>query len=106
MNSKANPQRGPAVALAQLIIEHPELPVATWTVEDTGTLHGHLHSHSFDELDSYAALMGGSIRPGRDYEFRGQLMRPHRLAAMWRDVEVTVVVTLPVSAALPVAVSA
>lgn len=100
------PQLGPAVALVQLLQEHPELPVATWTVEDTGTLHGHLHSHSFDELNAYAELMGGGIRPGRDYEFRGQTVRPHRLATMWRDVEVTLVVVLPVGADVSAAVAA
>lgn len=105
MNVDRIPQLGPAVALVQLLTEYPELPVATWTVEDTGSLHGHLHSQSFAELDSYAALMGGSVRPGRDYEFRGQLVRPHRLATKWRDVEVSLVVVLPVGAELPVAVS-
>jgi hypothetical protein len=34
------------------------------------------------------------------------LVRPHRLATTWRDVEVSLVVVLPVGAEVPVAVSA
>ncbi|MFE5628435.1 hypothetical protein [Streptomyces sp. NPDC056543] len=103
MKTHRSPQLGAALALVQLLQEHPELPRATWTVdESTGTLHGHLHSGEFAPLNSYAEVLGGSIRPHKDFPLQGQMVRPHYLHAAWRDIPVEVVVVLPV----PVAVAA
>jgi len=101
MNMKHNPVLGSAMALVELVTEHPELPVPTWSHGTISTsLHGHLHGAGFDELNAYAEVLGGSIAPGRDYEFNGQMMRPHYLNAVWRDVQVTVVVVLPAPVAV------
>ncbi|MFB7866959.1 hypothetical protein [Streptomyces sp. NPDC056069] len=103
MSKHGTPQLGAAMALVQLLQEHPELTAGTWTVDSVaGSLHGHLHADAFDALDAYAAVLGGNIRPGRDYVSNGHTLRPHILHSVWRDVRVTVGIVLPV----PVAVAA
>ncbi|MFJ1697634.1 hypothetical protein ACIOHC_21380 [Streptomyces sp. NPDC088252] len=98
------PQLGAATALVQLLSENPTLPPASWSLDQyTGALHGHAHDATFEVLAQYAAVLGGAIRPGRDYLHQGQMMRPHRLHAMWRDVRVEVVVVLPAPIAEQVA---
>ncbi|MEE4489375.1 hypothetical protein [Streptomyces sp. BE230] len=90
------PQLGAAMALVQLLTEYPHLPHASWSVAlDTGSLHGHIHTASFESLTGFAAVLGGSIRPGQDFPVAGRMMRPHRLHSMWRDVRVEVVAVLP-----------
>ncbi|THA56144.1 hypothetical protein [Streptomyces sp. A1136] len=96
MNQKPIPQLGAVMALAQLLQEFPDLPTATWSIDQyTGDLSGYLHDAGMSDLDAYAQTLGGAVRPGRDYVYQGQLVRPHRLSAKWRDVEVTVAVVLP-----------
>jgi hypothetical protein len=84
------------MALVQLLTEYPDLPHASWSVAlDTGSLHGHVHTASFEALNAYTAVLGGSVRPGGDFPLHQQMMRPHRLHSTWRDVRVEVVVVLP-----------
>ena len=97
------PQLGPATALVQLLGEHPELPSVSWDIRsgDKPVLHGHVHRGDMDTLRLYAETLGGSIRPGNDFELAGQPVRSHYLTTVWRDVpvELVVVVPLPVAAA-------
>ncbi|MEV1094738.1 hypothetical protein AB0I87_04525 [Streptomyces sp. NPDC049952] len=101
-NSIPQPQLGAASALVQLLAEYPDLPRASWSI-DLGTLHGHIHDASFAELETYAQVLGGSIRPHGDFVLRGETVRPHYLHSMWRDVPVEVVVVLPVAVQTAVA---
>lgn len=103
MTHEPNPQTAPALALVQLLTEHPELPRATWYVSDeSGALHGHLHVESFGALNAYVRLMGGSVRAGtRTYPVGDHEVRHHWLSAKWRDVPVTVTIALPVAKSLP-----
>lgn len=101
MNQKPIPQLGAVLALAQLLQDCPDLPPASWSVDQyTGVLHGHLHDAGMSELSAYAATLGGAIRPGRDYRSQGLTLRPHRLVTTWRDVEVSLVVVLPAPVSL------
>lgn len=102
MNHKSI-QLSPVTALQQLLLEHPELPIAGWSISPYGDLSGHLHDASMADLAAYAGVLGGTVRPGPDYTFDGQVVRPHRLTTLWRDVSVTVVVVLPAPAVLAVA---
>ncbi|MEV6081273.1 hypothetical protein AB0L80_40195 [Streptomyces sp. NPDC052069] len=98
------PQLGAAQALVQLLTEFPTLSPASWSLDQcSGALHGHVHDAEFDALTAYAEVLGGSVRPGGDYWFEGQMVRPHRLHATWRDVRVEVVVVLPAPVAVAVA---
>lgn len=95
MNPKRT-QLAPALALVQLLQEYPTLPDATWHVDPTtGVLHGHLHQAGFADLAAYTVVLGGAVRPGRDYRSGDRMMRPHYLKAEWRDVTVSVCVVLP-----------
>ncbi|MFI1165562.1 hypothetical protein ACH4UM_18595 [Streptomyces sp. NPDC020801] len=89
-----------ATVLVQLLQEHPDLPEAGWSI---GTifpeLHGHVHGGGMAELSAYAEVLGGSVRADEvTYELQGQRVRAHRLNSVWRDVQVQVVVSLPVAA--------
>ncbi|MFD9763235.1 hypothetical protein ACFWXI_06785 [[Kitasatospora] papulosa] len=96
------PQLGAASALVQLLAENPDLPLASWSIGEF-TLHGHIHDASFAELETYAQVLGGSIRPHTDFVLRGEQVRPHYLHSTWRDVPVEVVVVLPVAVQTAVA---
>lgn len=103
MTHEPNPQTAPALALVQLLTEHPGLPTANWTIDAiSGGLHGHLHVESFGALNAFVRLMGGSVRAGNKTHPAGDHeVRHHWLTATWRDVEVTVAIALPVPASLP-----
>lgn len=103
MNIKPTPQLGAAMALVQLLQEHPELPRAYWHVgAGLDLLDGHLYgdSVSFDSLRAYADALGGSIRAGHTLEHNGQTLRSHRLVTVWRDVPVELRVSLPLAVSL------
>lgn len=102
---KPIPQLGDALALVQLLQEHPELPSAQWLIDPANPkLDGHLHEAGMEELRQWAEALGGAVRPGADYDSQvhGCRVRPHRLATVWRDVPVLVTVDVPA----PVAVTA
>lgn len=103
MSTETTGQLTSATALVQLLAENPDLPVAGWSINSViPELHGHLHEGGMDALRAYAEVLGGCIRPGQDYKHNGVMVRPHRLSVVWRDVPVTLAVTLPA----PVAVRA
>lgn len=103
-----NPQLGPATALVQLLQEHPDLPAVSWDIQigDKPVLHGHVHFGDMDALRVYAEALGGSIRPVRDFELAGRLVRSHYLTTVWRDVPVEVAVVVPLRSAADAAVAA
>ncbi|AZM46613.1 hypothetical protein DMB38_13015 [Streptomyces sp. WAC 06738] len=97
-------QLGPALALVELLKQFPGLPAAEWCVDQyTGELSGHLYRSTFDKLTAFAEVLGGEIAPGRDYEFRGEMLRPHRLRSVWQDVRVVITATMPAPVAKAVA---
>ena len=103
MKTQPTPQLGAAMALVQLLQEHPELPRAYWHVgAGLDLLDGQLwgDSASFDTLRAYANVLGGSIRAGHDFERNGQTLRSHQLVTVWRDVAVELRVSLPLAASL------
>ena len=104
MSTNRTLQLGAAMALVELLKDYPSLAVGSWSIDTvTGSLYGHLHGADFAALDGYAVALGGSIRPGRDYEHLGQVLRPHYLYTVWRDVQVTVALVLPAPVAKAVA---
>lgn len=92
-------QTGAALALVQLLQEHPELPAANWSVNHyEPALVGYLQGDSatFDALTEWAHVLGGSICPrGNDYECAGKRLRSHVLTSLWRDVRVELVAIIP-----------
>ena len=96
MKNHPIPQLGAATALVQLLEEHPELPTAHWSVgKVVPVLGGHLHDCGMDALDAYASALGGSIRAGQDYMADGEMRRNHVLTSVWRDVRVSILLSLP-----------
>ncbi|WP_159027662.1 hypothetical protein [Streptomyces sp. NRRL S-1896] len=85
-------QLGPAMALVQLLSEHPELPMASWDVgQHFARLEGTLHGPSaLEELSRYADVIGGETETEGEFVTVGVAYRTHRLATRWRDVPVHV----------------
>ncbi|MGW1039848.1 hypothetical protein [Streptomyces sp. NPDC002547] len=103
MKSSQNTQVGAAIALTQLLKEHPELPEAGWSIGSVvAELRGFVHTDSMAGLVAYQDVIGGSVRAGSAYTDRGRVLRRHVLSTVWRDVPVEVVVSLPVAEAVAV----
>lgn len=100
MSSIPNPQHGPALALAELITEHPELPRLTWSM----TSCGHLSGSKFDlpDVDAaarlFVAVLGGTPLVSRHVSARGVPQVSFRLWPVWRDVQVFITLGGPVVA--------
>jgi hypothetical protein len=97
LKANFNPQLAPAMALVELLQAHPDLPAASWDIQegDKPVLHGHIHRGDMSALRLYAEVLGGGIRPVRDFELAGQQVRSHYLTTVWRDVPVELVVVVP-----------
>ncbi len=98
MKTQPISQLSAATALVQLLQEHPELPEAGWSIGVLSDLHGFVRTESMAVLDAYQRVIGGSVQAANRYEDRGRTLRRHVLRAVWRDVPVEVVVSLPVAA--------
>lgn len=95
---KKSIQHGAAIALAELLAEHPNLPVAEWRIGSTfGDLYGSLFG-GMEELAAYVDVLGGAVRAAEEtYTLGNRELRRHALKTVWRDVQVEVAVTLPAS---------
>ncbi|UOB09142.1 hypothetical protein MQE23_08760 [Streptomyces sp. HP-A2021] len=92
-------QLSAATALTQLLMEHPDLPEAGWSIGSVmAELRGFVHTDSLAGLLAYQEVLGGDVHVANCYEHLGRTMRRHVLNAVWRDVPVEVVVALPVHA--------
>lgn len=96
-NPTRSPQLGAALALVDLLKEHPELAVASWSIDSvTGSLHGFVHEESSGAVERYAEVLGTEVVQGLPYVFDGRTVYPYRLSTTWRDVRVSVSATVPV----------
>jgi len=97
-NPTRSPQLGAALALTQLLQEHPELSAAGWTVDPlSGSLSGFLYEESSQALEAYAEVLGGEVTQGLPYPFEERTVYPYRLSTTWRDVRVSVSATVPLA---------
>ncbi|MER5706029.1 hypothetical protein [Streptomyces sp. NPDC002122] len=97
-NPTRSPQLGAALALAQLLQEHPELEVASWSVDPMlGSLSGFLFEESVSAVEAYAEVLGGEVQQGLPYVFEERTVYPYRLSVVWRDVRVSVTTTVPLA---------
>ncbi len=99
MAASSQTQISAATALVQLLTEHPELSGhVSWSIPRSGpALVGCIHDGGMPVLSECAEFLGGTVRAGRAYETGGQRMRQHVLSAVWRDVPVEVLLSLPVA---------
>jgi lysozyme family protein len=102
MASSSQTQLSAAIALVQLLQEHPELSDhITWSIPRTlPTLTGYIHDNGMRVLADCARILGGSVRAGKSYKRDDQWVRQHVLSATWRDASVEVVVSAPVAASV------
>lgn len=100
MATSSQTQLSAAIALTQLLQEHPELSkYVSWSI---GRVHAELtgcvHEGGLAVLNDCAGIVGGEVTVSDPYERGGRLMRQHVLTSEWRDVLVVVLVSLPVAA--------
>lgn len=93
-------QLSAATALVQLLSEHPELSEhMSWSVSRTNAvLVGFVHDGGMPLLAECADILGGDVQSGQAYEGADGRKRQHVLSAVWRDVRVEILLSLPVAA--------
>jgi hypothetical protein len=95
MATSSQTQSSAALALTQLLTEHPELAPANWQIARDGGLVGTVAVHAdSDELHAairaYAEVLGGTVH---EHHFQSREAGPSQsvsLLATWRDAEVSV----------------
>ncbi|MDT0381374.1 hypothetical protein RM572_21690 [Streptomyces sp. DSM 42041] len=95
-------QLAPALALAQLLREHPELPVAGWRVcAMAPALLGDVQNgaSTLDDLHRFQQVLGGEVTARQSFTSGGQDLRSYGLVVCWRDVDVELVGIMPSSLA-------
>lgn len=96
MTGLTDPQIGPAIALVQLISEHPVRPETVWTIAGE-TLHGFVYGPTAGGEQAvrwYADLLGCTPLVVESVEEPGVLVQRLKLTATWRDVPVEISATL------------
>lgn len=89
MSHKPIPQLAPAMALVQLISEHPGLPPLSWSLSRSGWLSGAYYPEDADPrpvMAAYVKVLGGVVQESRyadDAHRRFSVI----LNAAWRDVD-------------------
>lgn len=89
MSIHSNPQAGPAIALAWLLTDHPDLLPLRWSVSPDGFLAGSAMDLPCDPrplMDAFVAVLGG--RPQTVWSADGSCSS--WLPTRWRDVELSV----------------
>ena len=89
-----HPQHGPALALAALLTEHPELPPLHWSITDDGVLRG--SGHGPDQrgtIGAYVTVLGGTPLPPSLFNFQHRQLVSEVLFTTWRDIPVTLALT-------------
>lgn len=86
--SSPNPQHGPALALLQLLTEHPELPTLRWGIGPDGHLSG--AAFELDDLqatvDAFTRVLGGKASPSL-HDKDGVTWMSVSFWPVWRDVQ-------------------
>jgi hypothetical protein len=102
MASSSQTQVSAALALTQLLTEHPELPPARWSIARDGLLSGTVDVHAEydirETLRAYAAFLGGNVHEAHYTSPDGRPSLSASLYATWRDVQINVWGTCLVSA--------
>jgi hypothetical protein len=88
LSSISNPQHGPALALAQLLTEFPELPTLRWGIGPDGHLSG--AAFELDDLQAavtaFTTVLGGKASPSM-HEKDGVSWMSVSFWPVWRDVQ-------------------
>ncbi|MFH8336900.1 hypothetical protein [Streptomyces sp. AM6-12] len=102
MGTSSQTQLSAAIALSQLLVEHPDLAAARWSVERDGLLSGTVEVHAEydmrETVRAYALVLGGNVQETYFTSPDGRRSVSVSLSATWRDVHVNVWGTCLVSA--------
>lgn len=102
MATSSQTQLSATLALTQLLMENPGLPVARWRVDPDGLLSGtigvHAETDMRDSVRAYAEVLGGSVSEGWFTSKEAGASVSVSLYATWRDVKISVWGTCLVSA--------
>lgn len=95
MTKLRSPQLGAAIALQQLLAEHPELQTAaSWRVDRDGLLSGTVAHRAEQDMRpvmrAYAEVLGGQVHEDVVREDEDDARLSLSLYTMWRDVRVNV----------------
>lgn len=102
MSSHPIEQVGPALALAQLLTEHPELHKLRWSLSPDGHLSGSHMTMAEDPrpaMAAYTAALGGTAMEFWPMDASEHQMFSIYLPVTWRDVELSLWMGCPVALA-------
>ncbi|WP_069773069.1 hypothetical protein [Streptomyces sp. LUP30] len=111
MATSSQTQLTAAIALTQLLTDHPGLTLLNWRVPRDGMYAGVLQGDLMMDVDAREVVaawheaLGGTVCE-HTHSFRDEERRAFHLESRWRDVLVDVHVSCPVSALAGVAVAA
>lgn len=99
MRGSSQTQRSAAIALVELLGEHPDLADhITWSItRSRPTLTGFVHDGGLRVLDECRVFLGGSISAADAYRRGDDWLTPYTLSSTWRDVPVEIQLSLPVA---------
>ncbi|MGW1352984.1 hypothetical protein ACWCQE_27515 [Streptomyces sp. NPDC002409] len=103
MNAHLSCQLSAALALAALLVDHPEVQGITWSADPLGVLRGEQYALDGDGrvVDTCATILGG--RPVRSVlDLDGDRTGLVQLATVWRGVPVEIRATYPMGAGITV----
>jgi hypothetical protein len=87
----ADPQLGPALALAALRTEHPGLPLVIWSIQDDGALRGNDHGEDVrSSAEAWAKALGTPLTAPFRFAHSGAARVHQGVHTVWRDVELRV----------------
>ena len=95
MGTSSQTQRTASLALTQLLVEHPDLPAASWRVDRDGLLSGTVAIHAdgtelASAMRAYAEVLGGSVHEQHFTSPQHGRSVSVSLYTRWRDVQVNV----------------
>lgn len=100
MSTQVNPQAGPAIVLAQLLTEHPELHRLGWRLSPNGGLIGsdmRMDADPRPVMAEFIAVLGG--KPLDVLTSAGDFAS--WLPTAWRDVQVSISLGCPAGVLAP-----
>lgn len=100
MTQHCNPQKTPALALAALLADHPEITGLTWSIDPSGVLHGSNPDDDGRTIVKLARIIGGTPLRRTTLNAVGDLLTLTELVAVWHGVnfEVWTTYEIPVEA--------
>lgn len=86
MNQHCNPQKAPALTLAALLAEHPEIVGLTWSMDPSGVIHASNPDDDGRTVNALARIIGGTPLTRTTLNPVGDRLTLTELVTVWHGV--------------------